>query len=86
MDPITKMGCAHTIGQGCLDIISNKKKGPAHFWMTFGVVICEKKNMLQNLIVFVKPGQMSRFERGIAPTYLQPHYGNGVFGNVYLLA
>ena len=21
-----------------------------------------------------------------APTYLQPHYGNGVFGNVYLLA
>ena len=22
----------------------------------------------------------------IAPTYLQPHYGNGVFGNVYLLA
>ena len=43
MDPITKMGCAHTIGQGCLDIISNNKKGPAHFWMTFGVVICEKK-------------------------------------------
>ena len=22
----------------------------------------------------------------IAPTYLQPHYGNGGFGNVYLLA
>ena len=44
MDPITKMGCAHTIGQGCLDIISNNKKGPAHFWMTFGVVICEKKH------------------------------------------
>ena len=22
----------------------------------------------------------------IAPTYLQPHYVNGVFGNVYLLA
>jgi hypothetical protein len=22
----------------------------------------------------------------IAPTYLQPHYGNEVFGNVYLLA
>ena len=21
----------------------------------------------------------------LAPTYLQPHYGNGVFGNVYLL-
>ena len=22
----------------------------------------------------------------LAPTYLQPHYGNEVFGNVYLLA
>ena len=26
------------------------------------------------------------FDLGRAPTYLQPHYGNGVFGNFYLLA
>ena len=25
-------------------------------------------------------------QQDMARTYLQPHYGNGVFGNVYLLA
>ena len=29
---------------------------------------------------------ISRQQRDMARTYLQPHYGNGVFGNVYLSA
>ena len=41
---------------------------------------CAQSTKIAGVVASItKPATMAR-------TYLQPHYGNGVFGNVYLLA
>jgi hypothetical protein len=46
-------------------------------------IIMQGAIMMMALVVTI---MLQVFLRVQARTYLQPHYGNGVFGNVYLLA
>ena len=40
--PSLKWGVYILLDKAVLTLYQITKKGPAHFWMTFGVVICEK--------------------------------------------
>ena len=46
---------------------------------------CTINPILKILLKVLNPIAVKRLTKIIAQMYLQPHYGNRVFGNVYLL-
>ena len=66
--------------------------GTSQLWIEEAGVLKNKANVLTNdwKLIFdytnVQGNISAETKGGYCPNYLKPHYGNGVFGNVYLSA